>query len=136
MVIQEREMNDKRVFSERLSMINILDKIKLDLKITWSVLFAVFAAAYIVYQSWDKMFIAQASQAQEIMYQGRSIETIIDSLQKQNQQIDLLKDTINANRIEYMTLVAAIRAENKERYSSIISNEEIIIAELKRTKPH
>lgn len=129
-------MNDKRVFSERLSMINILDKIKLDLKITWSVLFAVFAAAYIVYQSWDKMFIAQASQAQEIMYQGRSIETIIDSLQKQNQQIDLLKDTINANRIEYMTLVAAIRAENKERYSSIISNEEIIIAELKRTKPH
>jgi hypothetical protein len=121
-------MNEKRTVSDRMNLSNL---IKWDLKVNFSVLFAIVAAFYLLYQSWDKMSTAQASQAQEISYQNKAISNLNESYRLLREAVLLNKETVGEFRIEYLTLIAAIRSENKDRYIAIIEKQNQLLHEIK-----
>jgi hypothetical protein len=124
-------MNDKRTVSDRMNLSNL---VKWDLKVNFSVLFTIVAAFYLLYQSWDKMSAAQASQAQEISYQNKAIANLNESYRLLREAVLLNKETVGENRIEYLTLIHAIRTENKDRYIAIIEKQNQVLHEIKRNK--
>jgi hypothetical protein len=113
---------------------NLSNLVKWDLKVNFSVLFTIVAAFYLLYQSWDKMSAAQASQAQEISYQNKAIANLNESYRLLREAVLLNKETVGENRIEYLTLIHAIRTENKDRYIAIIEKQNQVLHEIKRNK--
>ena len=124
-------MTEKRSISDRMNLSNL---IKWDLKVDFSVLFPIIAALYLMYQSWDKMSSAQASQAQEIAYQNKAIANLNESYRLLREAVIMSKETVSDNRIEYLGLIAEIRSENKDRYIQIIEKQNLTLHELKKNR--
>ena len=124
-------MTEKRSISDRMNLSNL---IKWDLKVDFSVLFTIIAALYLMYQSWDKMSSAQASQAQEIAYQNKAIANLNESYRLLREAVIMSKETVSDNRIEYLGLIAEIRSENKDRYIQIIEKQNLTLHELKKNR--
>lgn len=124
-------MTEKRTISDRM---NLLNWVKLDLKVTYSVLFTVVAAFYLLYQAWDKMSVAQAYQAQEISYQNKAISNLSESYKLLREAVLMNKETVNENRFEYLGLIATIREENKDRYIATIEKQNLILSEIKKNR--
>ena len=124
-------MTEKRSISDRMNLSNL---IKWDLKVDLSVLFTIIAALYLMYQSWDKMSSAQASQAQEIAYQNKAIANLNESYRLLREAVIMSKETVSDNRIEYLGLIAEIRSENKDRYIQIIEKQNLTLHELKKNR--
>jgi hypothetical protein len=124
-------MNDKRTVSDRMNLSNL---VKWDLKVNFSVLFTIVAAFYLLYQSWDKMSSAQAAQTQESAYQNKAIANLTESYRLLREAVLMNKDIVNENRVEYLTLINAIRTENKDRYIAIIEKQNQVLHEIKRNK--
>ena len=124
-------MTEKRSISDRMNLSNL---IKWDLKVDFSVLFTIIAALYLMYQSWDKMSSAQASQAQEIAYQNKAIANLNELYRLLREAVIMSKETVSDNRIEYLGLIAEIRSENKDRYIQIIEKQNLTLHELKKNR--
>lgn len=122
---------EKRSISDRMNLSNL---IKWDLKVNFSVLFTIVAAFYLMFQSWDKMSTAQASQAQEISYQNKAIENLNESYRLLREAVLMNKEAVNEHRVEYLGLISAIRAENKDRYIQIIEKQNVTLQEIKRNR--